>query len=118
MAPHKAHGEEEMAFADAGYTGIEKREEMKTCEATWYVAMKRGKRKQLRDAGGELGAANEAVEKAKAGIRAFVEHPFRVLKRQFGYQKTRYRGLLKNTAQLHMLFALGNLYQARRALMV
>ncbi len=112
------HGEEEMVFADAGYTGIENREEIKTCKATWHVAMKRSKRKKLKDAGGELGKANEAVEKSKARIRAFVEHPFRVLKRQFGYQKIRYRGLSKNTAQLHMLFALGNLYMVRRELMV
>lgn len=84
-----------MVFADAGYTGIEKREEMKDCKATWHVAMKRSKRKKLKEEGGELGEANEEVEKAKAGIRAYVEHPFRVLKRQFDYQKTRYRGLAK-----------------------
>ncbi len=44
----------------------------------------------------------------KAGIRAKVEHPFRVLKRQFGFVKVRYRGLKKNTAQLMTLFALSN----------
>ena len=111
------HGDEELAFADAGYTGIDQREEMKDCKATWHVAMKRGKRKRLKEAGGQLGEANEALEKLKASVRAFVEHPFRVVKRQFGYRKTRYRGLAKNTAQLHMLFALGNLYMARRELM-
>lgn len=112
------HGEEEMAFADAGYTGIEKRNEMKDGKATWYVAMKRSKRKQLKERGDRLGEANEAVEKAKAGIRAFVEHPFRIVKRQFGHRKTRYRGLGKNTAQLHTLFALANLYMVRKELMV
>lgn len=111
------HGDEEMAFADAGYTGVEKRKEMKACKATWFVAQKRSKRKQLKDEGGDLGEANEAVEKAKAGIRAFVEHPFRIIKRQFGHRKTRYRGLKKNTAQLHTLFALTNLYMVRRDLM-
>ena len=50
----------------------------------------------------------------KAGIRARVEHPFRVLKRQFGHAKVRYRGLAKSTAQLHMLFALVNFWLARR----
>ena len=49
-------------------------------------------------------------------MRAKVEHPFRVLKRQFGHMKVRYRGLVKNTAQLHTLFALANLWMARRAL--
>ncbi|RDH84280.1 MAG: IS5/IS1182 family transposase, partial [endosymbiont of Lamellibrachia luymesi] len=61
--------------------------------------------------------ANEAVEKSKASIRAFVEHPFRVIKRQFGHRKTRYRGLKKNTAQLQALFALANLYMARKELL-
>lgn len=50
-------------------------------------------------------------------MRAKVEHPFRVLKRQFGYTKVRYRGLKKNTAQVVTLFALGNLWMARRRLM-
>ena len=50
-------------------------------------------------------------------MRAKVEHPFRVIKRQFGYQKTRYRGLAKNHAQIVTLFALANVYQARRQLM-
>ena len=53
----------------------------------------------------------------KASIRAKVEHPFRVLKRQFGFTKVRYRGLAKNTAQVVTLFALGNLWLARRQLM-
>ncbi|MNU05303.1 hypothetical protein D3C72_2500530 [compost metagenome] len=50
-------------------------------------------------------------------MRAKVEHPFRVLKRQFGYTKVRYRGLVKNTAQIVTLFALSNLWMARRQLM-
>ena len=54
---------------------------------------------------------------AKASVRAKVEHPFRVLKRQFGFTKVRYRGLAKNTAQIVTLFALGNLWMARRRLM-
>jgi IS5 family transposase len=52
----------------------------------------------------------------KASIRANVEHPFRVIKRQFGYVKTRYRGLKKNTAQLVTLFALSNLWMVRAKL--
>ena len=61
-------------------------------------------------------ALTEQLEKVKAGIRARVEHPFRVIKRQFGHIKVRYRGLAKNTAQLHTLFALANLWMARRKL--
>ena len=57
------------------------------------------------------------IEKAKARVRAKVEHPFRVIKRQFGYTKVRFRGLAKNTAQLVTLFALSNLWMARRHLL-
>ncbi|WP_028699743.1 transposase, partial [Pseudomonas monteilii] len=52
-----------------------------------------------------------------AQTRAKVEHPFRVIKRQFGYVKVRFRGLMKNTAQLTTLFALANLWRVRKQLM-
>ena len=54
---------------------------------------------------------------AKARIRARVEHPFRVIKRQFGYTKVRFKGLAKNTAQIITLFALSNLWMVRKKLM-
>ena len=50
------------------------------------------------------------IEYAKAQVRAKVEHPFRVIKRQFGYTKVRFRGLSKNIAQQTTLFALSNLW--------
>lgn len=53
----------------------------------------------------------------KASIRAKVEHPFQVIKRQFEFTKVRYRGLMKNTAQIVTLFALSNLWMARRQFM-
>ena len=59
----------------------------------------------------------EQIERAKASVRAKVEHPFRVLKRRFGCVKVRYRGLAKNTAQIVTLFALSNLCMSRRRLM-
>ncbi|WP_017926237.1 transposase, partial [Thioalkalivibrio sp. HL-Eb18] len=55
-----------------------------------------------------------AAERHKAQLRSIVEHPFHVVKNLFGYRKVRYRGLKKNTAQLHSLFALANLYRARQ----
>ena len=58
------------------------------------------------------------LETVKARIRAKVEHPFRVIKRQFGFTKVRYQGLKKNTAQIVTLFALSNLWMARHTLMV
>ena len=60
----------------------------------------------------------ERWERFKASLRAKVEHPFRVVKRQFGYTKVRYRGLAKNTAQVLTLFALSNLWMARRRLLL
>ena len=111
------HGEEKHVFADAGYTGVEKREELaaKAEKVKWYVAMKRGKRKAMAE--GALKEASEAFEKAKAQVRALVEHPFHILKNLFKHRKTRYRGLSKNTAQLHTLFALVNLVIAKRELL-
>ena len=102
------HGEESIAFGDAGYQGIEKRPDAKA-DVTWYVAMRTGKRKALNKEN-EADAMIDKAEKLKAGIRAKVEHPFRVVKRQFGFVKVRYRGLKKNTAQLFTLFALSNLW--------
>jgi IS5 family transposase len=77
--------------------------------------MSPGKRRQLDNS--LLGQLQEEVERLKAQIRARGEHAFRVVKRQFGYAKVRYRGLAKNTAQLHMLFALANVWMARGKLL-
>lgn len=109
------HGEETDVFADAGYQGVAKREEVQGIEANWHVAMRPGKRRAL-DKDSAMGAVLDRLEHVKASIRAKVEHPFRVIKRQFGHVKVRYRGLVKNTAQLQTLFALSNLWMARRAL--
>ena len=109
------HGEENVAFGDAGYQGVEKRPDA-TKDITWHVAMRPGKRKVL-NIENEADALTHKAEKLKAGIRAKVEHPFRVIKRQFGFVKVRYRGLKKNTAQLVTLFALSNLWMVRSELM-
>jgi len=109
------HGEETMAFGDAGYQGVEKRPDA-NADVTWFVAMRPGKRRAL-DKDNEADAMLDKEEKCKASVRAKVEHPFRVIKRQFGFVKVRYRGLKKNTAQLFTLFALSNLWMARGKLM-
>jgi IS5 family transposase len=109
------HGDEADVFGDAGYQGVEKREENAGKAVTWHVAMKPGKRRALPDT--PLGELLEQIERAKSSLRAKVEHPFRVIKRQFGFLKTRYRGLRKNTAQIVTLFALANLFQARHRLL-
>ena len=78
--------------------------------------MRPGKRKAL-NIENEADAMVHNAEKLKAGIRAKVEHPFRVIKRQFGFVKVPYRGLKKNTLQLKTLFTLSNLWMVRRQVM-
>ena len=110
------HGEEQQVHADAGYTGVEKRAEIVALERKidWQIAGKRGRIKALAE-----GAEKEvlkAVEKAKASVRAYVEHPFHIVKNLFRHRKVRYRGLAKNGHQLYTLFGLANVViGARRA---
>jgi IS5 family transposase len=108
------HGEETDVFADAGYQGAHKRPDAREGVA-WHVAMRPGKRRAL-DKSRRSHELIDEIEQLKASVRAKVEHPFRVIKRQFGHVKVRYRGLKKNTAQLSTLFALANLWMARKKL--
>jgi IS5 family transposase len=104
-----------VVFADSGYRGVEKRQEIQDKHAgvDWEIAMMPGKRKAL-DKTKASHALADRIEKIKASIRAKVEHPFRVIKCQFGHRKTRYRGLAKNTSQLLVMFALSNLWMVRK----
>ena len=107
------HGEENLVSGDAGYTGVEKRAEHAGRPVIWQIAARRSTYQQLSKRSPPY-KAKRKIEKAKAQVRAKVEHPFRVIKRQF---KVRFRGLAKNTAQLVTLFALSNLWMARRHLL-
>ena len=108
------HGQEKQVHADAGYTGVEKREEITALNRPidWQIAGKRGRIKKMAE--GPEKEALKATEKAKASVRAFVEHPFHILKNLFCHRKVRYRGLAKNGHQLHTLFGLANLIIAAR----
>ena len=112
------HGEEEMVFADSGYRGVHKREEIQEQhpDVDWHIAMMPGQRKAM-DKRRPVNALREQLEKLKASIRAKVEHPFRVIKCQFGHSKVRYRGLAKNTSQLLVMFALSNLWMVRKRIL-
>jgi len=110
------HGQETDVFGDAAYQGADKRPDAKA-DCKWHVAMRPGKRKKLDKDNKLADALINKVEKIKASIRAKVEHPFRVIKRQFGFTKVRYRGLKKNTLQIKTLFALSNLWMVRHKLM-
>ena len=103
---HLLHGEEVAVYADAGYTGAEQRVERENL--AWHIAARRSKVNAIvNDA---IREATKGLETLKARIRARVEHPFRVVKRQFGFVKVRFRGLAKNTTQVLTLFALSNLW--------
>lgn len=108
------HGQEEAVFADAGYTGADKRPEHADREVSWNIAIKRGIIKALPK---PLREVAEPVERALAQVRAWVEHPFHIIKNLFRHRKLRYRGLAKNTAQLHTLFALANLVIVKKTLL-
>ena len=102
------HGDETRISADRGYDYPQIHAQLEANLIDDWVARKA-------KPGKPLDAWTRNLNHAIAQLRAVGEHPFRILKRQFGYTKVRYRGLAKNTAQLVTLFALGNLYQARRA---
>jgi IS5 family transposase len=109
------HGQETQVHADAGYIGVEKRAEIVALkrELDWQIARKRGIIKAMAE-----GAAKEslkAVEKIKASVRAYVEHPFHLVKNIFRYRKVRYRGLAKNGHQLYVLFGLANVVIGARS---
>ena len=105
--PRLLHGGETQVWCDAGYQGVHKRPENRDLEVEWQVAMRPGRRRKL-----EPGSAEAAMEKGKASVRAKVEHPFLYIKRHFGYAKTRYRGLAKNTQRLALLLGFANLMRA------
>ena len=73
--------------------------------------MRPGKRRVLPDT--PEGRLQDLIEAAKAHIRAKVEHPFRVIKQQFGFQKTRLRGLAKNRCKINVMAALTDVFLAR-----
>ena len=111
------HGQESVVHADAGYIGVEKRAEIieKHAQVEWRVAQKRGKLKAMEP--GWIKDLTLGYEKLKARARALVEYPFHIVKNLFKHRKVRYRGLSKNTAQLHSLFALANLFIVRKHLL-
>jgi IS5 family transposase len=109
MLPDLLHGNERKVWGDGGYQGqteairaaAPKAQDM-TCRRTKYKnhVDEEAKRKNT----------------TKARVRAKVEHPFRILKRVFGFTKVRYRGIWKNHQWLCAAFALVNLYQHRNRL--
>ena len=102
----------EVVYADAGYQGVHNRPDVTGDEhlsrVTWRVAARKGVLKTM-------AAPDRAEESRKASVRAKVEHPYLIVKRDFGFTKTRYRGLAKNLNHLHVLFASANTLMRARA---
>ena len=113
MAHKLLHGDENIAFGDSAYTGVNQREEIKALNADidWQIAVRRSSIEKLPES--EKEAARQR-EHEKASRRAIVEHPFHIIKNIFGFRKTRYRGISKNHNLLYMLFASSNLLMCTR----
>src|SRR3546814_8788264 len=106
------HGDEEVVYADAGYTGAAKRAELEGVAVTWRIAERRSAVQRLAE--GEYKESGKCLEHTKAKMRARVEQPFRGIKRQFGYKKVRYRGWAKSTAEIVILCGGANQGRAGR----
>lgn len=105
-------GDDEVVYTDAGYQGVQKRHDItgdeRRSEVEFRVAARKGRLAKMAD-------PDRHAESRKASVRAKVEHPFLVLKRDFGFAKTRYRGLAKNLNHLHVAFASANWLMRARA---
>lgn len=104
------HGEEAEIYGDKAYADEKRRQEYRARGVKWRVCLK-AKR------GRALSERDQHWNKSRNRVRSRVEHAFGVIKQQWGYRRTRYRGLYKNRCQLFSLFLLCNLYRARRSLM-
>lgn len=110
--PRLVRTDDEVVYCDAGYQGVEKRPEVADdphlSTVSWLVAARKGVLKQMHP-------VDRGVESRKASVRARVEHPYLIAKRDFGFTKTRYRGLAKNLNRLQVAFASANLLMIARA---
>ena len=109
IADRLLHGDEERLWGDAGYVGIEKRDEHKDRKVDWFIACRPGQLKTL-----ATNSDKRKAERFKAQVRAKVEHAFLYIKRIFGYSKVRYRGLHKNKERLYLLSGFYNLIRWRQ----
>ena len=109
MMPSLLHGKEKAVFGDKGYTSDKDKHYARDAEVYWGV-LDKNKRNRT------LSSKQKKRNRKLASIRSKVEFPYLIIKRLWGHRKTRYRGLMKNLSQWHMLTTLSNLYQARKKL--
>ena len=103
------HGEEKSVRADKGCASAERRKEFLDRGRSWRVMRKAR-------SGEKLSEADKRFDARVSKVRGKIEHPFRVVKRQFGYRKVRCRGIAKNRSQQFALFASSDLYTVRQEL--
>jgi IS5 family transposase len=108
--PRLLREDDRAVFGDKGYVNNTIKRLARKAGVFWGVSLKASRQHPLTN-------ANKRFNHKMSSIRARVEHVFRVVKRQFGYTKVRYKGIAKNAAQVFSLIGLTNLYLARRALM-
>jgi len=106
------HGKEQAIFGDSGYASDADKETCRKPGIVHWCVNDKGKR------GHPLSSTQRKKNRKKSSVRSKVEHPFRIIKDQWGHRKVRYRGIEKNTLQLNVLFALANLYMKRKQLLV
>jgi IS5 family transposase len=104
--------DDEVVYTDAGYQGVDKRPEVTGDEHLSTVEFRVAARKAKLAA---MAGPDRVGQSRQAGVRAKVEHPFLIVKRDFGFTKTRYRGLAKNLNHLQVLFASANWLMRARA---
>lgn len=102
--------DDRVIFGDKGYVSDKRKRAARAIGVLWAV-------KDKRKRGRSLSSSQKKRNRKHGGVRAKVEHVFRIIKCQFGYRKMRYRGLAKNAAQIFSLMALANIYVVRRKLM-
>lgn len=115
MAHALVREDDVFCYGDSGYTGIGKREEIASdahlSSMEWKIALRPSMVRELRDSDNW----SHRMETRKASVRSKVEHPFLIVKRQFGWARTRYRGMAKNENLMCALFALANVAMWSRA---
>ncbi len=109
--PQLLHGEETVVYGDQAYWKEEDREAFEQAGIRY--------RMNRRASGGNKNLSERwrKINRARSRTRACCEHPFRIVKQLWGFQKVRYRGLAKNLARAQTMFALANLYAVRHCLL-
>ena len=117
-APKLFREDDHVGYGDSGYLGIEKRDEVKTDPNLSKIEFRINKRPssiKVNEKNYNGFNWDRYIENRKSSVRSKVEHPFLIVKRQFGYAKVVYRGIAKNLNRFHVLFASANLLMCIRA---